>query len=337
MFFYLKSRKRITWGCLLGPRPMPLTLAELEAIRDDCFADDLAIPLGATKWSRDDAVQYFESGGRKEIPCRTPSLPMRFLCLHGGGANQQIMMLQTARLRRAMGAHNVHSSFSKVQRSSREYVEKALLALTGPEAKFYSWYGVENDLMVSVADDPAGYIAASPMRQSPFDMSGPMRRWIVWRATSSATAHTTGSSASHRAASWSHCSPRGFSSARVAVRAHPPRGAATSSFRASRRESGRALLRARRGALGSLRCLQWAPTTPSLRTPRRTCRPATTISSGSNTMAPMQRLLPATRLIRLQQPSGVRWDLTIDAPKWLTELSMHPSPRDHLCAAGPKE
>ena len=152
---------------------MPLTLAELEAIRDDCFADDLAIPLGATKWSRDDAVQYFESGGRKEIPCQTPSLPMRFLCLHGGGANQQIMMLQTARLRRAMGAHNVQLEFLEGTREQpREYVEKALLALTGPEAKFYSWYGVENDLMVSVADDPAGYIAALSDASVPFRYVG---------------------------------------------------------------------------------------------------------------------------------------------------------------------
>ena len=43
----------------------PLSADDLEAIRCECFADDVAIPAAddATHWTRDDAIAYFESGG----------------------------------------------------------------------------------------------------------------------------------------------------------------------------------------------------------------------------------------------------------------------------------
>ena len=144
-----------------APGRMPLTPGELESIRADWFADDVMVPPHATEWSRDDAINFFESGGR-HTPCnRMPPSPVRLLCLHGGGSNQQIMMLQTARLRRAMGASNVQLEFLEGTREQpRERVEKALLSLTGPDARFFSWYGVENDSMAAAADDPVAYVAA---------------------------------------------------------------------------------------------------------------------------------------------------------------------------------
>ena len=43
---------------------MPLTLAELEDIRSEHFADDLPIDLARmSRWSAADASEYFESGG----------------------------------------------------------------------------------------------------------------------------------------------------------------------------------------------------------------------------------------------------------------------------------
>ena len=45
---------------------MTLTLSEIEDIRADLFAEDMAIPVGATSWSRDRVVAYFESAGESE-------------------------------------------------------------------------------------------------------------------------------------------------------------------------------------------------------------------------------------------------------------------------------
>ena len=51
---------------------MPLTLAQLEAIRDECLADDVEIPPESVAWIEAEARAYFESGGA-ELP-RKPGL-----------------------------------------------------------------------------------------------------------------------------------------------------------------------------------------------------------------------------------------------------------------------
>ena len=51
-------------------RSMPLSLSDLQAIAADNFADDLEIPQAAlTWWSKEDAEQYFSSGGT-DMPSR---------------------------------------------------------------------------------------------------------------------------------------------------------------------------------------------------------------------------------------------------------------------------
>jgi SH3-like domain-containing protein len=51
------------------PQPiMALTLAEVEDIRAELFADDIEIPLSATSWSRERVIEFFESGGDLEAP-----------------------------------------------------------------------------------------------------------------------------------------------------------------------------------------------------------------------------------------------------------------------------
>lgn len=51
---------------------MPLTLAALEAIRDELCADDIAIPGEAVSWVEDEAREFFDSGGQ-QLP-RKPGL-----------------------------------------------------------------------------------------------------------------------------------------------------------------------------------------------------------------------------------------------------------------------
>lgn len=47
---------------------MPFGQAELEEIRAECFADDMAIPAGMAAWDRSRVARYFESGGESEDP-----------------------------------------------------------------------------------------------------------------------------------------------------------------------------------------------------------------------------------------------------------------------------
>ena len=42
---------------------MPLSHEDLEAIRNDCLADDIEIEDEMAGWEREAAVAYFESGG----------------------------------------------------------------------------------------------------------------------------------------------------------------------------------------------------------------------------------------------------------------------------------
>lgn len=47
---------------------MPLSTSELEELRAECFADDMAIPDEAMSWTRERATAYFESAGASEKP-----------------------------------------------------------------------------------------------------------------------------------------------------------------------------------------------------------------------------------------------------------------------------
>ena len=44
---------------------MPISLTILEAIRAELFADDVPIPADATRWTMQQAEDYFSSGGRQ--------------------------------------------------------------------------------------------------------------------------------------------------------------------------------------------------------------------------------------------------------------------------------
>eukprot|EP00966_Prymnesium_polylepis_P257346 5944909-Prymnesium_polylepis.1 len=65
---------------------MPISLADLEAVRADAFADDVEIDLGMMAgWSLDDARQYFESGGTT-LPS-VPQAPKHVLMLRAHPAS----------------------------------------------------------------------------------------------------------------------------------------------------------------------------------------------------------------------------------------------------------
>lgn len=54
------------------------TLDEVESIRADCFADDVAVPPAAQSWTRQRLIDYFESAGQSENlspPPATSSAP----------------------------------------------------------------------------------------------------------------------------------------------------------------------------------------------------------------------------------------------------------------------
>jgi hypothetical protein len=52
---------------------MTLSMAELEELRAECFADDMSIPSEATLWSRERATLYFETAGASEKPGYKPT------------------------------------------------------------------------------------------------------------------------------------------------------------------------------------------------------------------------------------------------------------------------
>lgn len=51
-----------------------LTLAELEDIRADAFAEDVDIPAHATSWTREEALEYFENGGKSAPSSPAPNV-----------------------------------------------------------------------------------------------------------------------------------------------------------------------------------------------------------------------------------------------------------------------
>lgn len=59
----LSSVCRSDRQCARTPVSMPLSLAELQALAADHFADDLDIPESATNWTLQEAENYFSSGG----------------------------------------------------------------------------------------------------------------------------------------------------------------------------------------------------------------------------------------------------------------------------------
>lgn len=53
---------------------MTLTMSELSSLREEALADDVPIPPEAISWTREQATEYFESGGVKPSPV-TPTPP----------------------------------------------------------------------------------------------------------------------------------------------------------------------------------------------------------------------------------------------------------------------
>lgn len=86
----------------------------------DALADDVAIDFDVMSlWTEEQVSIFFESGGTAlpaqssnsegavAVPRRNPSLPLRFLCLHGGGSNEKVAKTQVATLSSLLGADAV--------------------------------------------------------------------------------------------------------------------------------------------------------------------------------------------------------------------------------------
>ena len=58
--------------------PDILTLADVQSIREDYFADDIAIPDDATKWRQEDVEAFFDSGGEVLPKAAAPPPVMLF-------------------------------------------------------------------------------------------------------------------------------------------------------------------------------------------------------------------------------------------------------------------
>ncbi|KAL3892496.1 MAG: hypothetical protein SGPRY_015078, partial [Prymnesium sp.] len=134
----------------------------------DALADDIPIEFDRMKhWTPDQAARYFESGGTEQpaltgAPLRRVALPLRFLCLHGGGGNAAVSRAQTSKLERLFGED---ASFEHLEgprifpddevdaqlkvRSSLLQPSRALIARHSRqtyfgEGPYYGWYGVDS-------------------------------------------------------------------------------------------------------------------------------------------------------------------------------------------------
>ena len=66
-----------------------LTLAELEDIRAEAFADDISLPPDATSWTRERAVLYFETAGQSEQSGYEPHAEMAWTQQQQSSQQQQ--------------------------------------------------------------------------------------------------------------------------------------------------------------------------------------------------------------------------------------------------------
>ena len=85
---------------LRAPLRMSISQSAAESIRSECFADDIPLPTNFAAWSPSELTEYFESGGDITVG---PPVPLRFLCLHGGGVNIDVMKYQLRKLQVALG------------------------------------------------------------------------------------------------------------------------------------------------------------------------------------------------------------------------------------------
>ena len=121
---------------------MPLSLARIEEIQGENFADDVEIEFETMQhWTEEELAAFFVSG---DVP--PPSRPLRVLSLHGGGTNKKVNSMQLARLKRALGPPEAaavdYFEGSRVWKD--EEVSPFIMKMFGP-GPYFGFYGVEND------------------------------------------------------------------------------------------------------------------------------------------------------------------------------------------------
>lgn len=130
----------------------PLSREELEAIREEAFADDVDIPEEAVNsWRRLQAVAFFEEGGR-------PPKRARILLLHGIGGNSKVIRWQTARVMHALGENSISADvFEGSVKAKAGDVDEATATFFGDmtETSFYRYYGVETEGIADTPEQPA--------------------------------------------------------------------------------------------------------------------------------------------------------------------------------------
>lgn len=132
--------------------------ARVLAIQAQCLADDIEVTPEMAGWSDTELVAFFESGGRPAPACVSSGATMRVLCLHGGGANRQVMEFQTALLRSTLGP-GANFDYLEGDRPWKDAdVEPGLRRMFG-DGPYFGWYGVEHDGPTSDAGGLAGLAA----------------------------------------------------------------------------------------------------------------------------------------------------------------------------------
>ena len=68
---------------------MGLSIVQLEAIRDEAFADDISIIDEMKAWTEEEARTFFESGGAEKPTKQAATVPVGSLC----GLRPQVVFL----------------------------------------------------------------------------------------------------------------------------------------------------------------------------------------------------------------------------------------------------
>jgi hypothetical protein len=129
--------------------PKPLTREELEAIREENFAEDVDIPTEAVGcWFRLQAEAFFASGG-------TPPVRARFLLLHGIGGCAKLIRFQTQRVMYAMGQASVSADVFEGDVPAKDGDVDDATARTFGDETLFRYYGVETEAVPEAAGKPA--------------------------------------------------------------------------------------------------------------------------------------------------------------------------------------
>ena len=113
---------------------MQLSMQRVLDLRAEAFADDLEVSEAMTEWSESEVEEYFATTrlpkGRTLVADKVPCLPtksskaLRFLSLHGSGANKTVNQYQLARFRKTLQEQRPAASGSAPVQF--DYVEGAI-------------------------------------------------------------------------------------------------------------------------------------------------------------------------------------------------------------------